>query len=89
VPDRYDLNVPSGNVVDIFEDACRELGLKVHRGSLAKYPECTHWHLTMSRQKGTLEATWWPTNHSLWVDIRANRSSDWMPDVLKALQEKF
>ncbi|MBC8064333.1 MAG: hypothetical protein H7Y17_05850 [Chlorobia bacterium] len=86
---RYDLNPPAENVIETFEKACRDLGLKVHQGSLAKYPECIHWHLTISRQKGTLEGTWWSTNHTLWIEIRPNRKADWMEPVVKALVEKF
>jgi hypothetical protein len=86
---RIDLTPPADNVIEEFEDACRGLGLKVHRGTLAKYEECTHWHLNVSREKGTLEATWWPTNHTFWIEVRANREADWMPAVIEALKAKF
>ena len=87
--ERYDLTPPAKNVIESFEDACKELGLKAHRGSLAKYEECTHWHITRSREKGTLEATWWPTNHTLWLEIRTNRKADWMGPVVEKLVERF
>ncbi|MCC7229835.1 MAG: hypothetical protein IT203_05540 [Fimbriimonadaceae bacterium] len=87
--ERHDLIPPAQNVVESFEAACKELGLRVHRGSLEKYEECTHWHITIPKQKGTLEATWWPTNHALWLDVRTNRKSEWMPAVIKSLAERF
>jgi|GEM_PF-2470582 len=88
--DRVDLLPPGdGNVVEAFEEACKKHGLKAHRGSLEKYPESTHWHVTSPGQKGTLEATWWPTNQRLWLEIRANRRADWMLPVIEALMMKF
>jgi hypothetical protein len=89
VPARIDLQPPAKNVEQAFEDACAELGLKIHRGTLAKYEESVHWHLNMSRQKGTLEATWWPTNHKLWLEVRANREAEWMKPVIDSLVGKF
>ncbi len=89
MPDRYHLNPPAQNVVETFETACAELGLRVHRGSLATHPESTHWHLTIPKQKGTLEATWQPPNNTLWLDIRSNRKADWMEPVVRSLVEMF
>lgn len=87
---RIELLPPAdGQVVSRFEEACSKLGLRAHRGSLKQYDECTHWHLTLPGQKGTLEATWWPTNHSFWLEVRANRRADWMPPILEALQKEF
>jgi len=87
---RIDLIPPGSNdVIERFEEACRELGLRIHRGSLEKYPESMHWHLTIPKQKGTLEATWWPTNHALWMEGRKNRQADWMLPVVEALMLKF
>ena len=89
VVSRIDLVPPAANVIELFEDACADLGLKAHRGTLSKYPESTHWHITLPRSKGTLEATWWPTNHVLWLEVRNHRSADWMPAAIAKLVEEF
>lgn len=89
VPERFDLKAPRENLAETFEARCRELGLEVHQGSLRKYQGCTHWHLTMPKQKGTLEATWWPKKGQFWLDMRSNRKSDWMPEIIEALVAEF
>jgi hypothetical protein len=83
---RTNLTPPAGDVVELFENACKELGLKAHR---AESEEHVRWHLTVSRQKGTLEANWSPTNHTLWLEVKPLRRTEWMPPVIEALKKKF
>ena len=55
------------------------------RGTLAKYPGCTHWHLKKHREKGTLEITWWPQQNRLWFKIATGRQADWMAEAMDRL----
>jgi len=87
---RIDLLPPAeGDPVLLFEAECAKLGLRAHRGTLAKYEESVHWHITRPGTKGTLEATWWPTNHAFWLEVRTNRRADWMPPIIEALKARF
>ena len=80
-----ELPVPHGDVVALFEAAALGFGLAVERGTLRKYPGCTHWHLTTPGQKGTLEVTWWPARNRLWLGTHANRRAAWQDAALSAL----
>ena len=68
-----------------FERACSSLGLTINRLVLKKYPGCTHWHLTLPPNKGTLEATLLPSSKRFWLSVHTNRSADWQDDVIKLL----
>jgi hypothetical protein len=66
-----------------------ELGLLVQRGTLKSYPGCAHWHLTIPRHRGTLEATWWPAKNRLWLSVHANRQAPWQAGVIEQFRGRF
>ena len=60
----------------VVEESGR-LGLAVSSdGRLSKYPGSRHWHLIFEGRPGTLEVTFWPQKHRLWVTYHANRIVD-------------
>jgi hypothetical protein len=74
---RIDLKPPPGDAIALIDRAAADQGLTIQVGTLAGYPGCTHWHFTKPGEKGTLEATWWPPAHRLWLSVHANRQSAW------------
>ncbi|MEI2611974.1 MAG: hypothetical protein V9G20_25350 [Candidatus Promineifilaceae bacterium] len=56
------------------------------KATLATYPGCTHWHLKLGQQPGTLEATYWPQENRFWFKVARNRSAPWIETVLPSLQ---
>jgi hypothetical protein len=76
-----------------IDDAIADSGLKtVLRGSLAKFPKCTHWHVKRGRDSGTLEITFWPLEHRAWFSVQDGRRADWIeaaiPRVMEAIQRR-
>src|SRR5437588_7619954 len=64
------------------------VGLQVSlRGTLKKFPGCTHWHAKLPGQPGTLELTLWPQQHRAWISIQSRRAADWIADKLPEIQQ--
>jgi hypothetical protein len=66
------------------------VGLQISlRGTLKKFPGCTHWHAKIPGRPGTLELTLWPQQHRAWISIQSGRAAGWitkkLPEVQKAL----
>ena len=76
-------------MVAVFEACLQQLGLSFKRMSLAKYPGSTHWHIQRPGEKGTLEATWWPSEERLWLSVHANRRGDWQAAVIGEISDLF
>jgi hypothetical protein len=53
-------------------------------GTLKSFPGSRHWHLQKPRRTGTLELTWWPSTHRLWVSYHENRVGDGWVKALAA-----
>lgn len=56
------------------------------KSTLATYPGCTHWHLKLGQQPGTLEATYWPQENRFWFKVARNRSAPWIDTLLPSLK---
>jgi hypothetical protein len=64
------------------------VGLQVSlRGTLKKFPGCTHWHAKISGRPGTLELTLWPQQHRAWISIQSGRTAKWIPKKLLEIQQ--
>jgi hypothetical protein len=85
-PVAYDQRLEQADLIDLIELRAIEIGLTIHRGSLAKYQGCTHWHFKMPSKVGTLEMTFWPKKSQLWLSARSNRQGDWIPEKLETLR---
>jgi hypothetical protein len=59
------------------------------KGSLAKYPGCVHWHFKREREKGTLEITFWPFKHRLWLKMQAGRTGPWMKEIAPQIKNEI
>ena len=60
-------DVAEANVITHVEACCCAIGLtQTLRGTLGKYPGCTHWHYKNGKATGVLEITVWPNQHRLW-----------------------
>ena len=75
--------------IEAINAAAQTLGLEIKQGTLKKYPGSTHWHLTKPGNGGTLEITFDPRSNRLWIEQRANRTSEWQEPVVQALAETF
>lgn len=74
----------------IIENCCAENKLDIAlKGTLSKYPGCVHWHLKQGKQRGTLEVTWWPQQHRLWLSIQPGRTGEWVEEAAQSLKEKL
>jgi hypothetical protein len=77
-------------VIKIVEQVCvsNELtcGLK---GTLVSYPGSIHWHFKRGTQKGTLEMTWWESEHRLWFKVATRRTSEWIVESIPELKEQI
>jgi hypothetical protein len=63
------------------------IGLEIAlRGTLKKFPGCTHWHAKNPGQSGTLELTLWPQQHRAWITIQSGRAAEWIAQRLPELQ---
>jgi hypothetical protein len=88
------IRVPAGNasdkIVEAIDRAVTDQGLIVTlRGGLKSYPGCTHWHLKLDRERGTLEITWWPQHRKLWFTIQAGRSAAWIEKMAPQLKKEI
>lgn len=68
---------------------CNELGLTVaSRTTLATYPGSVHWHVRQPPQPGTMEITWWVSEHRLWLSVHANRGGEWVEEAMARVKER-
>ena len=83
-------NVEVADVVSDVEACCNAIGLtQTLRGTLGKYPGCTHWHYKPGKAKGTLELTAWPQQHRLWFVVHENRKAAWMDEIVVRLKPEI
>jgi hypothetical protein len=59
------------------------------KGTLASYPGSIHWHFKRGKQKGTLEITWWESEHCLWFKVASGRKSRWIEESIPVLKEQI
>jgi len=59
------------------------------KGTLKRYPGCTHWHFKNGRLPGTLELTLWPEKRRLWINVQSGRAAPWIDELLPALRREF
>jgi hypothetical protein len=53
-------------VLRIVEEVCASNELTCAlKGTLVSYPGSIHWHFKQGKQRGTLEITWWESEHRL------------------------
>ena len=72
----------------IIDATLAAVGLQVSlRGTLKKFPGCTHWHTKSPGKSGTLELTLWPEQHRAWISIQSRRAADWIADKLPEIQQ--
>jgi hypothetical protein len=71
-----------------IEASLAAVGLEVSlRGTLKKFPGCTHWHAKSPGQSGTLELTLWPQQHRVWITIQNGRTADWITEKLPEIHK--
>jgi hypothetical protein len=85
-----EIELPSGvsieEVAAAIDRAIVDAGLSVTlRGSLKKFPGCTHWHAKLGRQAGTLEITLWPQERRAWFTIQNGRAAPWISDKIRSI----
>ena len=69
------------------EAILKSRGLTMHsRGSVKRYPGCTHWHWRNGRHTGTLEVTLWPAKRRLWFKVQSARAAPWIDQLMPALK---
>ncbi len=83
------LHTASEEPVTLFERALQDLGFDYRRLSLKKFKDCVHWHICMPGQTGTLEATYVPDGHRLWLDVRKGREAPWQESAVAELKRLF
>ena len=73
------------NVAQV-EAAVGRVGLVVSmKGTLAKFPGCTHWHLKRGGERGVLEVTLWPAEKRLWLSVQDGRKGAWIDEAVERL----
>ena len=83
----WPVDVPVADGAMDVEACCSAVGLtQTMRGTLGKYPGCTHWHYKKGAAKGVLEITLWPHQHRLWLGVHKNRRAEWMDELLTRLK---
>jgi len=89
-----ELQIPDGvetkTVIRVVEQVCASQDLTCAlKGTLVRYPESVHWHFKQGRRKGTLEMTWWESEHRLWFKVAEGRRSKWIDERLPRLKEQI
>jgi hypothetical protein len=75
------------SVVAAVEEAAGHEELSVTmKGRLASYSGSTHWHFKRGKERGTLEATYWPARRRLWLSIQAGRTAAWVEECASRLR---
>lgn len=80
-------DVPRDSIPEIVEQALSAESLTITmRSTLVQYPGCVHWHLKRGKERGTLEATWWPQRNRLWVKVAPGCEGDWIAETTNRLK---
>ena len=80
------LNASLDSAEGLIEECCEAFGLRqTLKGTLAKYPNCVHWHYQQGKQIGTLEITLWHEQRRLWFKVSDGRQATWIGDVVNPL----
>jgi hypothetical protein len=86
-------DMPVTDMITNIEACCSAINLtQTMRGTLGKYPGCTHWHYKNGKAKGVdtprgvLEITLWPKQHRLWLVVHENRKADWIDETASQLK---
>ena len=83
-------SVEPAAVPRIVEQVCASNELTcTMKGTLVRYPGSIHWHFKQGKQRGTLEATWWESEHRLWFKVASGRSSEWILKSIPQLKEQI
>jgi hypothetical protein len=78
------------SIPHIVEQACAAEGLVLTlKGTLAKYPNCVHWHFKKGKERGALEITWWERENRLWFKVAAGRTGAWIEEAMARLKEQI
>jgi hypothetical protein len=65
--------------VEAIERLWQAHGLSVTlKTTQSKYAGSIHWHLKKGRERGTLEATLWPSQNRFWFSMQDGRKGDWV-----------
>jgi hypothetical protein len=86
---RVPSDLSSNQVRETFIGMVNAAGLEGTEMTLKKFPGSVHWHLHQPGKKGTLEATWWPSERRFWFSIHENRRADWQDGILKVMELMF
>lgn len=85
---RVPRDVTSARVRAVVAAACSDIGGTIgRRMALKTYPGSVHWHVRESGKPGTLEVTWWPKEHRLWLSVQAGRRAAWTGRALPRLRQ--
>jgi hypothetical protein len=89
-----ELQIPKGvaskTVQRIVEEVCASNELTCAlKGTLVGYPGSIHWHFKQGKQRGTLEITWWESEHRLWFKVASGRTSEWVLKSIPQLKEQI
>jgi hypothetical protein len=77
-------------VLRIVEQICASNELTCSlKGTLVSYPGSIHWHFKQGKQRGTLEITWWESEHRLWFKVASGRTSEWILKSIPQLKEQI
>ncbi len=73
-----------------IDTALTQAGLEIAlRGSLRKFPGCTHWHARQPGESGTLEVTLWPQERRAWFTVQSGRRAVWIPGKLAEVDREL
>ena len=76
--------------VAAIERLLKRSGLRVTlRGTLARYPGCTHWHLKNGSERGVLELTHWPPKRRIWFAMQDGRKAAWVMKSASGLKRQI
>lgn len=77
-------------LIKVVEQSCSDDDLTCTlKGTLAKYPDCIHWHFKKDKQRGTLEITWWERGNRLWFKVADNRAGIWIDEGIPSLKKRI
>lgn len=87
-----EIELPSGvdlaKVGRAIDAAIASAGLETAlRGSLRKFPGCTHWHARSPGESGTLEITLWPQERRAWFTVQSGRRAAWIAGKCAELEQ--
>ena len=83
-------SIESEAVLRIVEQVCASNELTCTlKGTLVSYPGSIHWHFKQGKQSGTLEITWWESEHRLWFKVASGRTSEWILKSIPQLKEQI